>query len=59
MRDEYLKGVLASEKSNLGSSGIAARDEFNRQHRPTKGLIAERTMRLHNIERHALQLSPE
>lgn len=39
MRDEYLKGVLSSEKKNLSTSEIAARDEFNRQHPPNKGLV--------------------
>ena len=41
MRDEYLKGVLSSEKKNLDSSEIAARDEFNRQHPPIKGLVVD------------------
>ena len=45
MRDEYLKGVLSSEKKNLGSSEIAARDEFNRQHPPLKGLVVEEDLR--------------
>ncbi|HEU0239800.1 MAG TPA: cupin domain-containing protein [Micromonosporaceae bacterium] len=45
MRDEYLKGVLSSEKKNLESSEIAARDEFNRQHPPIKGLVVEDDLR--------------
>jgi uncharacterized RmlC-like cupin family protein len=45
VRDEYLKGVLSSEKKNLDSSEIAARDEFNRQHPPLKGLVVEEDLR--------------
>ena len=45
MRDEYLKGVLASEKKNRDSSEIAARDEFNRQHPPIKGLVVPHDLR--------------
>ena len=45
MRDEYLKGVLSSEKKNLESSEIAARDEFNRQHPPITGLVVEDDLR--------------
>jgi hypothetical protein len=45
MRDEYSKGVISSEKKNLDSSEIAARDEFNRQHPPTKGLVVEDDLR--------------
>ncbi|MGH3415846.1 MAG: cupin domain-containing protein [Actinocrinis sp.] len=45
MRDDYLKGVLSSEKKNLDSSEIAARDEFNRQHPPVKGLVVEDDLR--------------
>src|SRR6201989_1684354 len=45
MRDDYLKGVLSSEKKNLDSSEIAARDEFNKQHPPTKGLVVEDDLR--------------
>lgn len=45
MRDEYQKGVLSSEKKNLDSSEIAARDEFNRQHPPLKGLVVEEDLR--------------
>jgi quercetin dioxygenase-like cupin family protein len=45
MRDEYLKGVLSSDKKNLSTSEIAARDEFNRQHRPTKGLVVADDLR--------------
>ena len=45
MRDDYLKGVISSEKKNLDSSEIAARDEFNRQHPPTKGLVVEDDLR--------------
>ena len=39
MREDYLRGVLATEKKNLDSSEIAKRDEFNRQHPPNKGLV--------------------
>jgi hypothetical protein len=45
MRDEYLKGVLSSEKKNLESSEIAARDEFNREHPPITGLVVEQDLR--------------
>lgn len=45
MRDEYLKGVLASEKKNRDTSEIAARDEFNRQHPPIKGLVVPHDLR--------------
>jgi hypothetical protein len=45
MRDDYSKGVISSEKKNLDSSEIAARDEFNRQHPPTKGLVVEDDLR--------------
>ena len=45
MRDEYSKGVLSSEKKNRDSSEIAARDEFNRQHPPTKGLSVPEDLR--------------
>jgi gentisate 1,2-dioxygenase len=45
MRDEYLKGVLSSEKKNLESSEIAARDEFNREHPPITGLVVEEDLR--------------
>jgi quercetin dioxygenase-like cupin family protein len=45
MREEYSKGVLSSEKKNLSSSEIAARDEFNRQHPPTRGLVVEGDLR--------------
>jgi len=45
MRDEYLKGVLSSEKKNRSASEIEARDEFNRQHPPTKGLVVADDLR--------------
>jgi hypothetical protein len=45
VRDDYLKGVLSSEKKNLSTSEIAARDEFNRQHPPNKGLVVEDDLR--------------
>jgi hypothetical protein len=45
MRDDYGKGVISGEKKNLDSSEIAARDEFNRQHPPTKGLVVEEDLR--------------
>ena len=37
--DDYSSGVLANEKRNRDSSEIATRDEFNRQHPPTTGLV--------------------
>jgi quercetin dioxygenase-like cupin family protein len=45
LRDSYLSGVLASEKRNRESSEIAARDEFNRQHPPIKGLVVPHDLR--------------
>jgi hypothetical protein len=45
MREDYLTGVLASEKKNLDSSEIAARDEFNRRHPPTTGLVVTEDLR--------------
>jgi quercetin dioxygenase-like cupin family protein len=45
LRDSYLSGVLASEKRNRDSSEIAARDEFNRQHPPIKGLVVPHDLR--------------
>ncbi|MFC0106147.1 cupin domain-containing protein [Kibdelosporangium aridum] len=45
MRDDYLKGVLSSEKKNRDASEIAARDEFNRQHPPIKGLVVPHDLR--------------
>jgi quercetin dioxygenase-like cupin family protein len=45
MRDDYAKGVLASEKKNISSSEIAARDEFNRQHPPLTGLAVADDLR--------------
>jgi quercetin dioxygenase-like cupin family protein len=45
MREEYSKGVLSSEKKNLESSEIAARDEFNRQNPPLTGLVVEEDLR--------------
>lgn len=45
MRDEYQKGVLANEKKNRDASEIAARDEFNRQHPPIKGLVVPHDLR--------------
>jgi gentisate 1,2-dioxygenase len=45
MRDGHLKGVRSSEKKNLESSEIAARDEFNRQHPPITGLVVEEDLR--------------
>ena len=45
MREEYPKGVLSSEKKNLSTSEIAARDEFNRQHPPHKGLVVADDLR--------------
>ncbi|MCI2421006.1 cupin domain-containing protein [Saccharopolyspora sp. K220] len=45
MRDDYQKGVLSSEKRNLSTSEIAARDEFNRKHPMTKGLVVPHDLR--------------
>jgi quercetin dioxygenase-like cupin family protein len=45
VRDEYQKGVLANEKKNRDASEIAARDEFNRQHPPIKGLVVPHDLR--------------
>jgi quercetin dioxygenase-like cupin family protein len=45
VRDDYQPGVLASEKRNRASSEIAARDEFNRRHPPTKGLVVPHDLR--------------
>jgi quercetin dioxygenase-like cupin family protein len=45
MRDDYQRGVLASEKKNLSSSEIADRDAFNRAHPPTKGLVVADDLR--------------
>jgi mannose-6-phosphate isomerase-like protein (cupin superfamily) len=45
VRDDYQKGVLSSEKKNLDTSEIAARDEFNRQHPPMKGLVVPHDLR--------------
>lgn len=43
--DDYPPGVLANEKRNIGTSEIAARDEFNRQHPPTTGLVVPEDLR--------------
>jgi quercetin dioxygenase-like cupin family protein len=45
MRDDYGFGVLSSDKRNRDSSEIAVRDEFNRQHPPTKGLVVPHDLR--------------
>jgi hypothetical protein len=45
MRDDCLPGVLANEKRNRGASEIAARDEFNREHPPIKGLVVPHDLR--------------
>ena len=45
MRDDYLSGVLANDKRNRDSSEIAPRDEFNRQHPPTTGLVVPHDLR--------------
>ncbi|MFZ5850210.1 MAG: cupin domain-containing protein [Actinomycetota bacterium] len=45
MREDYLPGVLSGEKRNRDSSEIAARDEFNRQHPPIKGLVVPHDLR--------------
>ena len=43
MRDEYLPGVLGTEKKE--SSEIAPRDEFNRKNPPLKGLVVPHDLR--------------
>ena len=43
--DDYPPGVLANEKRNRENSEIAARDEFNRQHPPTTGLVVPEDLR--------------
>ena len=47
MRDyeDYLPGVLSNQPENLASSEIKARDEFNKQHPPTKGLVVPHDLR--------------
>jgi mannose-6-phosphate isomerase-like protein (cupin superfamily) len=45
VRDDYLPGVLASEKKNRDASEIAARDEFNKKHPPIKGLVVPHDLR--------------
>src|ERR1700709_849445 len=45
MRDDYQRGVLASEKKNLNSSEIAERDKFNEAHPPNKGLVVADDLR--------------
>lgn len=45
MRDDYLSGVLANEKKNRSTSEIAARDKFNREHPPIKGLVVPHDLR--------------
>jgi quercetin dioxygenase-like cupin family protein len=45
MQDKYGFGVLATEKRNRGTSEIAARDEFNREHVPTTGLVVPGDLR--------------
>ncbi|WP_214110827.1 cupin domain-containing protein [Acrocarpospora catenulata] len=45
MRDDYLPGVLSSEKRNRDSSEIAARDEFNRKNPMTRGLVVPHDLR--------------
>jgi hypothetical protein len=47
MRDyeDYLPGVLSNQPENIESSEIKARDEFNKQHPPTKGLVVPHDLR--------------
>jgi quercetin dioxygenase-like cupin family protein len=45
MRDKYGFGVLSSDKRNRDASEIAVRDEFNRQHPPTTGLVVPHDLR--------------
>lgn len=45
MRDDYLPGLLASEKKNRDASEIAARDEFNKKHPMIKGLVVPHDLR--------------
>jgi hypothetical protein len=45
MRHDYGQGVISGAKKNLDSSEMAARDEFNRRHPPTKGLVVEEDLR--------------
>jgi quercetin dioxygenase-like cupin family protein len=45
VRDEYQSGVLSGEKRYRDSSEIAARDEFNRDHPPIKGLVVPHDLR--------------
>jgi hypothetical protein len=80
VRKDYEPGVLAPTQKS--ASELEARDAFNREHPPLKGLVVPydlrkmelpdtsrylaiqdtgllRTMHLHQIERHPVQLSPE
>lgn len=43
MRDGYQPGVLSTERKS--ASELTARDEFNRQHPPIKGLVAPEDLR--------------
>ena len=45
VRDDYQFGVLANEKRNRSTSEIAARDQFNREHPPVKGLVVAQDLR--------------
>jgi hypothetical protein len=47
MRDyeDYPPGVLSNQPENIESSEIKARDEFNKQHPPTKGLVVPHDLR--------------
>jgi hypothetical protein len=47
MRDyeDYPPGVLSNQPENVESSEIKARDEFNKQHPPTKGLVVPHDLR--------------
>lgn len=42
MRDDYLSGVLASEKRNSDAPETAARDGLSARHPPAKGLAVPR-----------------
>jgi mannose-6-phosphate isomerase-like protein (cupin superfamily) len=47
MRDyeDYPPGVLSNQPENIESSEIKARDEFNKQHPPIKGLVVPHDLR--------------
>jgi quercetin dioxygenase-like cupin family protein len=45
MPEKYGFGVMSSEKRNRDTSEIAVRDEFNREHTPTTGLVVPYDLR--------------